>query len=200
MGRQHFTPSFQLTLILVGLMLAIGLAQPWTEPLLEFNRTAIADGQWWRLLGGQWVHYGFYHLAMNSAALALCGYVLLRQLALPYYLLLLLCCLITVGLGLYWLNPKLEYYAGLSGALHGLLVAGLFDHLKQKSWVSVAALILVALKLIQEQSANFDASHPLLPVPVAVDAHLYGALAGLIWGLISLLGYLTKKNLNGADR
>lgn len=183
MAAQHFTPSFQLTLILAGLMLALGLAQPWTQPLLEFNRGAIANGQWWRLLSGQWIHYGVYHLAMNSAAFALCGYVLLRHFALPQYLLLLLCCLIAVGLGLYWFNPQLQYYAGLSGALHGLLVAGLFEQLRQKSWISLAALILVALKLVQEQSASFDASHPLLPVPVAVDAHLYGALAGFAWGL-----------------
>lgn len=193
MDRQHFTPSVQLTLILAGLMLALGLAHTWTEPLLEFNRNAITNGQWWRLLSGQWIHYGVYHLTMNAAAFALCGYVLLRQLSLVYYLLLLLSCLITVGLGLFWFNPQLEYYAGLSGALHGLLVAGLFEYLKQKSWIGAAALVLVALKLLQEQSAGFDASHPLLPVPVAVDAHLYGALAGLIWGLISLLGYLTKR-------
>ncbi len=192
MANQHFTPSVQLTLMFAGLMLVLGLAHPWTEPLLEFNRSAIANGQWWRLLSGQWIHYGFYHLAMNTAAFALCGYVLLRQLALPYFLLLLLSCLITVGLGLYWFNPKLEYYAGLSGALHGLLVAGLFEHLKQKSWISIAALILVALKLIQEQSASFDANHPLLPVPVAVDAHMYGAVAGLLWGLIWLLGSILK--------
>ncbi len=183
MAAQHFTPSFQLTLILSGLMLGLGLAHPWTESLLEFNRSAIAEGQWWRLFSGQWIHYGFYHLAMNTAAFVLCGYVLLRQVALPQYLLLLICCLITVALGLYWFNPRLQYYAGLSGALHGLVVAGLFEQLRQKSWISLAALILVALKLVQEQSASFDASHPLLPVPVAVDAHLYGALAGCAWGM-----------------
>lgn len=195
MARQHLTPSVQLTLILAALMLALGLSHHWTESLLEFNRSAIADGQWWRLLSGQWIHYGFYHLAMNTAAFVLCAYVLLRQLALPHYLLLLLCSMTTVGLGLYWFNPRLEYYAGLSGALHGLLVAGVFEILKQRPWFGGAALILVALKLVQEQSASFDASHPLLPVPVAVDAHLYGALAGLAWGLSSLLARRAKRKL-----
>lgn len=195
MARQHLTPNVQLTLILAALMLALGLAHHWTESLLEFNRSAIADGQWWRLFSGQWIHYGFFHLAMNTAAFVLCGYLLLHQLPLPHYLLLLLCSLGTVGLGLYWFNPRLEYYAGLSGALHGLLVAGVFGVLKQRPWLGGAALILVALKLVQEQSASFDASHPLLAVPVAVDAHLYGALAGLAWGLVFWLGRLARSKL-----
>lgn len=180
------SPSFTLTLALTASMLMLGLGHTWTEPLLEFNRTLIEQGQWWRLVTGQWVHYGVYHLAMNLLAFLLCGFILLRDLALRHYATLLLTCLLGVAGGLYWASPELHYYAGLSGAVHGLLVAGLLLHLRSAPWLHALALLVLAGKIVQEQSAGFDPTHPLLPVPVAVDAHLYGTLAGILWGLGAL--------------
>jgi len=177
--------TFTLSLTLVTLLLAA--VQGWSEPWLEFNRSAIDQGQWWRLVTGHWVHYGVYHLLMNSAALLLCGYVLLIDLKPGHYVALLLTCLLSVGLGLYWGNPQLGYYAGLSGVLHGLLVAGLLLGLHQAPRLYALALLVVAVKIVREQWPGFDTTHVLLPVPVAVDAHLYGAATGLLWGLAVLL-------------
>lgn len=192
MARLNVSPSFQLTLALAGLMLILGLTQTWTEPLLEFNRALISQGQWWRLVTGQWVHYGLYHLAMNLVAFLLCGYILLRSLPLLRYSLLLLACLLGVGLGLFFLG-ELEYYAGLSGALHGLLVAGIVRGFREMPWFSLLALGIIVVKIAQEQAAGFDASHPLLPVPVAVDAHLYGATIGGLWGIGTMIYYSLRK-------
>ncbi|WP_341936389.1 rhombosortase [Marinimicrobium sp. C2-29] len=179
----RLTPSLQLTLILAITLLLLGVLPSWSEPLLEFNRAAIDDGQWWRLLTGQWVHYGAYHLAMNLGAFVLCGYILFRDASLKHYATLLLLCLLGVGLGLFFFSPELDYYAGLSGALHGLLVGGILLTFREMPWMNGAALLVVAAKIVQEQWPGFDTSHPLLPVPVAVDAHLYGALVGLVWGV-----------------
>ena len=45
--------------------------------------------------------------------------------------------------------------------------------------------MLVMGKLIHEQSAAYQATdlQQLLPVPVVVDAHLYGAVSGLLFAL-----------------
>ena len=180
MNHLHVNASLKLTLSLTLMTLLLAGIQGWSEPWLEFNREAIDRGQWWRLITGHWVHYGFYHLLMNSAALLLCGYVLLIDLKPGHYTALLLTCLLSVGLGLYWGNPQMGYYAGLSGVLHGLLVAGLFLSLYQAPRLYGLALLVVAIKILREQWPGFDT------VPVAVNAHLYGALTGLAWGLLAM--------------
>jgi len=186
-SKRPLNASLTLTLGLTLVTLLLATIQGWSEPWLEFNRGAIDRGQWWRLVTGHWVHYGFYHLLMNGAALLLCGYVLLLDLKPGHYAALLVTCLLAVGLGLYWGNQELGYYAGLSGALHGLLVAGLLLGLHQTPRLYGLALLVVAVKIGREQWPGFDTAHPLLAVPVAVDAHLYGAVTGLIWGLGAIM-------------
>src|SRR5690606_17108642 len=191
----RITPSLWLSICLCALLLALGAFPTITEPLLQFDRQRIEGGEWWRLLSGHFVHYGAYHLLMNVAALALCGFVLLRHLGLLAYATLLLICALGVGLGLYFLSLELEFYAGISGVLHGLILAGLLISLRETPVFNVVALLLVMGKLFQEQGANFDTSHVLLPVPVAVDAHVYGAAAGFIFAVgILIYTYLTKTN------
>lgn len=185
-ARWPISASLTATLALAALMLILGLVPSWSVPALEFNRTLMAEGQWWRLFTGHWVHYGFYHLAMNVSAFLLCGYILLRHLPLSHYALLLGVCLLGVGWALYWLSPQLHYYAGLSGVLHGLLTAGIILSCQRAPWLSGAVLVLLAGKLVQEQSAHFDANHPLLLAPVAVNAHCYGAVIGAVFGLAEL--------------
>ncbi len=173
-------------------MILLGALQSVTEPALEYHREAILNGEYWRLFTGQWIHYGRYHLAMNLGALMLCGWILFQDIPLKHYSLLLLACLAGVSGGLLAFSPSLDYYAGLSGALHGLLVAGVIITCRQTPWMSALALMVVTYKIVQEQWPGYDTSHPLLPVPVAVDAHLYGALTGLIWGLGFWAGALLR--------
>jgi len=186
--------SLLLSIALALLMIALGAVQSWSEPWLEFNRRAIADGnQWWRLLTSHWVHYGRYHLALNLGAFLLCVYILFPKISLRHYSALLIACMLSVGLGIYAFSAEMTYYTGLSGVLHGLLVAGVLLTFKTTPWMNALALGVVTAKIVQEQLPGFDASHPLLPVPVAVDAHLYGALAGLVWGLAVVLWKTRQK-------
>src|SRR5690606_4917692 len=117
--------------------------------------------------------------AMNIVALLLCGFLLLQHLTPMRYAGLLITCLGGVGFGLYYGNPDLQFYAGFSGVLHGFIVAGLILNWREAPWIYGVASLALLVKLCNEQSAGFDTSHPLLPVPVAVDAHLYGTLSGL---------------------
>lgn len=184
--KNCLSPSLCFTLLLGSLLLALGLFAPITEPLLQFDRASITQGHWWRLFTSQLIHYGIYHLAMNLVALLLCGYLLLQQLTPMRYAGLLTTCLGGVGFGLYYGNPDLQFYAGFSGVLHGFIVAGLILNWRETPWIYALASLALLAKLFNEQSAGFDTGHPLLPVPVAVDAHLYGTLSGLIFTVIIL--------------
>lgn len=183
-----FTPNRMdiLTFLLVSLLALAGFFQTITEPLLQFDRDAIAQGEWWRLISSQFIHYGVYHLLMNAAALIIINVALWRDAAVKSYLITLFVCLAGTGIGLWFFDPDLFFYTGLSGALHGLIVAGLLFTLKQTPAINAVALLAVWGKVIYEHTPWFDPQHALLPVPVAVDAHLWGAVSGLIAGLMLL--------------
>lgn len=165
-------------------------------PLLSLEATKVSTGEYWRLLTANLVHFGWIHTLMNAAALLLCVLAFFTEYSLKKFSLLLLWCCASVGMGIYCFNPEYSPYAGLSGAIHGLIVAGLLQTRVYPLWVRVIALGLVATKLIQENSAGYEATdlQALLPVAVAVESHLYGAIAGLVFvGITWLLQQFKRK-------
>lgn len=150
---------------------------------LSLDPTRVAAGEVWRLLTGNIVHFGWLHTLMNAAALLLGVLAFFADYSLKKFSLLLFWCCASVGVGIYLLNPEYAPYAGLSGAIHGLIVAGLLLTRSYPIWIRVLALGLVVVKLMQENSAGYTATdlQALLPVAVAVESHLYGALAGLVF-------------------
>ena len=181
MPKTKIAATTGLCLALCAIMLCLtALAHP-LFPLLSLEPTQVATGEYWRLLTANFVHFGWIHTAMNAAALLLCVLAFFTDYSLTKFSLLLLWCCASVGLGIYLFNPEYSPYAGLSGAIHGLIVAGLLLTRAYPLWIRVTALGLVAAKLLQENSAGYEATdlQALLPVAVAVESHLYGALAGL---------------------
>lgn len=166
-----------------------------TEPFLEFNRTKISEGEYWRLFTGNFVHYGFAHLAMNLAAFLLVGFSLLREISLKVYLPLLIISALAVGVGTLLWNPELFFYRGLSGVIHGLIVAGLLLNSFRNRWLSYLFVGLVFAKIVHEHQPSFQENQlqALLPVMVAIDSHLYGAVAGLVYiGILAILFKIKK--------
>ncbi|HSX84768.1 MAG TPA: rhombosortase [Cellvibrio sp.] len=192
------TPALWLTLSLAGVLLVLGWFSSPDNNLLELDRLRIAEGEWWRLLSGNLVHYGFYHLLMNLAALLVCGYVFFLRCNLWLYGGLLLFSGLCVGLGVYWGTPEFMVYRGLSGVLHGLIIFGFLFSFKQTPWINGIGLILVVGKLIHEQNAAYQATdlQQLLPVPVVVDAHLYGAISGVLFMMGYAAAHFYRRHFN----
>ena len=165
-------------------------------PMLSLASSKVSDGEIWRLLTANLVHFGWLHTTMNAAALLLCALAFFTEYSLKKFSLLLLWCCAGVGVGIYFFNPEYSPYAGLSGAIHGLIVAGLLQTRTYPVWIRVIALGLVVAKLVQENSAGYEATdlQALLPVAVAVESHLYGALAGLVFAGIDWLLPRLKRN------
>ena len=181
------------------------LLLPWWPPLLlgtlwgtlqalggpalwGYERQAIGDGQVWRLLTGQLVHLNAVHLALNLLGLAGVMAVWARELTPPLTLLgMVLGSACTVGLGLWLLAPEVAWYAGASGALHGLFTAGIVLATRASLGLRAAAALGLLLKLVVE--AHLDTgSAELIGAPVIHAAHQLGALGGvgsaLIWRLL----------------
>jgi rhomboid family GlyGly-CTERM serine protease len=169
--------SLSLAVILVILHLLRAELTPW----LEFDRSAIYQGQWWRILTGHFLHTNSWHLVMNLGGLALI--MLLHGMyyrPIQLWLHLLLGSTL-IGLAILFWSPQITIYVGLSGWLHALLVSGCCIDI-QRQWSS-GWLILAAVfgKVIWEQwqGASQDVV-TLIEAEVATDAHLYGAVVGLL--------------------
>ena len=146
---------------------------------LRFDRAAIEGAEWWRVLSGHFVHLGWRHLGLNAFGLLLVWLLVGRAFSPTRWALLLV--LITAGTsaGLWWLSPQVGWYVGLSGLLHGLLVAGLVGQLRHSAVESVFLLVAVAAKLALEHwSGPLPGSEAAAGGSVVTEAHLYGAMVG----------------------
>lgn len=154
---------------------------------LRYERAAIESGESWRLLSAHVVHLGWPHLLMNLAGLALVWLLVGAAFGRRQWCVVLALTVTGIDIAFWWLSPELGWYVGLSGLLHGLLVAGAIALVVQGSDRRVESLVLLALvaaKLAWEQVAGpVPGSAGVAGGAVVVDSHLYGAVAGLVAGL-----------------
>lgn len=149
----------------------------------------ILQGEWWRILSGNFTHTNLYHLAMNIAGLWVITYLFKpsgRSL-----LLVLLWLALFIGISIF--ISDMERYVGLSGALHGIFAFYALTealHRRYSSWLLVAAVLI---KVIWEQLFGPSLSTAeLIDANVAVDAHLLGLSGGV---LLALLCYTRQQFL-----
>jgi len=143
-----------------------------------FDRVAITQGEWWRLITGHWVHSDLAHAAWDITALLLFGALFEARLKwrLP---LALLVATVGVDLWLWWGEPALLYYCGLSGILNGLLITGLlylWRDLQHPLILLTAAG--AALKIIVEINVG-QAIFTQTVWPSVPTVHAAGFLSGL---------------------
>lgn len=155
---------------------------------LRFERALLA-AEPWRLLSGHLVHLGWTHLALNLAGLALIWALVGRRLQGWAWCVALVVCALVISIMLYLRDADLTWYVGLSGVLHGLLVLGALASLSGERRFALLLLVAVAGKLAWEQVTGSDSGTALLVGgAVIVNAHLYGALAGLACAPLAWLG------------
>jgi rhomboid family GlyGly-CTERM serine protease len=187
---QRLTPSsLGICVIILLIVLLLALFSDITFPLLSQERASIAHGEWWRLLTSHLVHFGWAHTLMNMAAFAIFAFAFAQEFSPLRFVALVLFCCAAVGAGIYFLNPEYEVYAGLSGVIHGFFIAGLLLNKRHSLWLNGLFVAALFGKILMEQLPGYQTTElqALLPVAVAYDAHLYGAIAGLIFGASHLL-------------
>ena len=170
--RRHV--NLYLVLILLSLTSITALYEPILS-LFVWDKTAIAAGQWWRILSGNFAHTNFAHCMLNLTALWLIALIFKPQG--QRYLIIILCINLGVGLGL--MVSDLHQYVGLSGTLHGVFIYFALRECLDGQRSSLLLVLAVALKVIWEQwQGPLPFSHSLIQAPVAIQAHLTGAIVG----------------------
>lgn len=170
---------------LMALVLLLGLGGDTVRVALRYDATAIASGEWWRLITANFVHLGWWHLFLNELGLVVL--VLLCPERLSWAVWLRRVLLIGVGMcaGLYFFVPRIEWYVGMSGLIHGLFVLGLGRQVLQKDLIAAGCLAYLVGKIAWEMFAGVPVSdEAAIGGRVLVESHLYGSLSALLYGLI----------------
>ncbi|WP_114325067.1 rhombosortase [Candidatus Colwellia aromaticivorans] len=186
-SRQHF--QVVLIIALLSVIAFIGeyfIGNSFTQTLV-YQRELITQGEVWRLFSGHILHTNGYHLLLNLAALFMLWALHGRFYSIKNYTLLFLLCSLTTSVGIYYFEPTLIQYVGLSGVLHGVFVFGALMDINAKDKTGYLLFLGVCLKIAHEQfyGASSDVSN-LIEASVAVNAHLWGALGGLLFSVIYL--------------
>jgi len=147
---------------------------------LQFDRAAISVAELWRLISGHFVHLGPNHFFLNAFGLVLVWLLVGMHFTLRQWLIVIVVSIAGIDAGLWFFDPQLTWYVGMSGFLHGMLVAGIVKGFqavpREATVVGVAVLMKIMFEQLigplpgSEQSAGGD---------VVVNAHLYGVLAGV---------------------
>lgn len=154
-------------------------------PLLRYDRPALADHEWWRLVSAHLVHFDLKHGVLNAAALVLTAWIVGSRVAIAEWLLLSAGSLVAVDVGLYWLSQDVGWYVGASGLLHGLFAGGaLVLAVRERDVTGGIMLLLLAGKLAYEHlSGGTSLFMDGAGFAVVTEAHLYGAVGGLATAL-----------------
>jgi rhomboid family GlyGly-CTERM serine protease len=171
--------SAVLTILLVCMVLAAGGDE--LRELGRYQRDAVENGEYWRLVSGHLVHLGFGHLWPNLVALVIIGALFEDVLDNADWWRVSLASAAAIDLGLYLFEPGVIWYVGLSGVLHGFVAAGALALCLSRQTLGFVLAIGLCAKLLFEQLAGpvpFTAAS--VGGPVVVAAHLYGAGGGLL--------------------
>lgn len=180
-------------LLTLGILIsAIVLLACWGEPgrlWLRYERATLLQplhahgGQYWRLLTAHLVHGSWQHALVNIAGLLVMVMLFHGTYRPVQWVVIVALSIAAIDLGFLLLMPQLMWYVGLSGVLHGVLAAGTLAWWRREDWRLATALTAITVgKLAWEQ---WQGPLPLSgELPVVINAHLFGAIGGLVGGLL----------------
>jgi rhomboid family GlyGly-CTERM serine protease len=157
----------------------------WRTSLL-YDRTAIVDGQWWRLWSGHLVHFGWPHFGADVGLFLIMGFILgpHQSRLLPVVLLVLPAVISAAG---YFFAPSMSRYGGLSAVDLTLLlfVAGQGWQHNWKDWFWPAVLAIYVGEIVLESTLGHGQGGGMIrfddpAIHVATSAHLAAAACALL--------------------
>ncbi len=183
-----FGPAVVLILALLAFIFDEQIAN-----FLIYNRDLVTQGENWRYLTGHFLHTNGNHFMLNAAAVVLLWALHGQYYNHVNYWIIFIFSAITCGLAIHWFSLDINLYVGLSGVLHGFFFWGALMDIKHQEKTGYLLLLGVVLKIAHEQfygaSADVEA---LIESSVATDAHMFGAIGGLLAFIVCIM--INKQN------
>lgn len=167
-------------LVLLAICLVLAFGGDEIRNLGRYDRLALENGEYWRLLTGHLVHLSWAHLWPNLAAMAVIGALFQDTFRASDWVLTGLVSAAAIDAGLYLLDPNLQWYVGLSGVLHGYVAAGAVEWILRRQALGWVLALGLAGKLAYEQTVGAMPFSTGLGGDVIVAAHLYGASSAAV--------------------
>jgi rhomboid family GlyGly-CTERM serine protease len=156
---------------------------PSLQPVLVYNRPAVANGELWRLVTGQWVHFSTSHLLYDALAFGIAGWMIESR-SHPNFGWLCGISPVVIGIGLFAFEPQLEICGGLSGIATAAVVFLTLWGLEERGywrWICLCVLIATAAKIFIETLTGHFVFLKLADTSIAIApaSHIAGALTAL---------------------
>lgn len=165
--------------VLLVILAAVEVGGTGAAAALRYDRAGLAQGELWRVWTAHLVHASPRHLVMNAAALMCLWALSVRDAPIRYWLAVIFTAAGAVAVGLWFIDPEISWYVGLSGVLHGIWAADAVRVWRRERGFAMLMLSLLTAKIIAEQTSGPLTRSLGVDIPVVVDAHAFGALGGL---------------------
>ena len=179
---------FTHTAIILTLSILLYFFQPESQQGFAYYHNEIAKGQVWRLLTAHFCHTNGYHLLLNGIGLIVTVSLFINTFKERLILPLLLFTGLFISLCVFYFEPSVYSYVGLSGVLHGLFSFAICDELKKRDkWGAVLCIGFIVKVAWEQLSGPSVSTEALIGATVLINAHLYGAIGGVIYFLAQQL-------------
>lgn len=155
---------------------------------LGLQGTAVADGEWYRLLTGGFLHAGLLHLGFNMFALFILGRLLEPAIGTPRFVALYFASLLAGAFGALALSDPITTTVGASGAVFGLFGAA-FVIARGRGLDAIASEL--GFLLLINLAFTFGVSG------ISIGGHLGGLAGGLVCATILVAG---ERGMLGRNR
>lgn len=165
----------KLPIAIAFLSLLSAVLQLW-QPDLLYVRKAVNDGAWWKVLSGQFVHTNWPHYLLNISSLWLFALLFYNTIRVRTFTISLIILTFFVGLCLHWFDPRIHWYAGLSGAIYGLFLIGAYGAYQNNDrLVAYGVSVIVIGKVLSDHWFGLlQDNAALIGARVVTESHVYG--------------------------
>lgn len=187
--------SIETTLIVL-ISVLVFIYQPQASDVLAYYHTGISQFELWRLITATFCHTNFNHMLMNLIGLVVTLGLFYDTFKSIKILPLLIFNSLFISLCLFVFEMDVIWYVGLSGALHGLFSYGICkDISNQDRWGYLLGLGFIVKITYEQFFGAAQSTIDLIAAPVLVNAHLYGAISGVIYFVLLRLYKNRKRQL-----
>lgn len=189
--------NFPLFSLLLGAVAAVIFFTGDMSNTLQYDRQAIAAGEFWRLITGHWSHWSFYHFLWCTVVFIALGGIC-ELFCRKAFLATIFVSSLLIPVLTWFTAPELELYRGLSGLGSSLFVFGTTWMARQKylcrDWpgfiMASAAGAAFTAKIIYEFLAGravfVNTAELFVPTPLV---HLVGGMVGI--AMVGMFAYLS---------
>jgi membrane associated rhomboid family serine protease len=155
---------------------------------LGLRGVAVAEGEWYRLVTGGFLHASLIHIGFNMFLLFILGRLLEPAIGTPRFVALYFASLLAGSLGALALTESVAITIGASGAIFGVLGATVLIARNRGNNQIAGELVLL---LVINLAYSFGANH------ISVGGHIGGLVGGVLCALAILAG---ERGMLGRNR